>query len=115
MSAAALNVSLGVERFLKAWLYSHLFDNEVGVDNTRNQVRILARMHRSLDTMDVTVMKPHSNSSFHNIPLSDAINVFFPLSARTSLPDRVRDYTIGDGYARKSYNYAQLSSFLLIN
>ena len=99
MTSAALNASLGVEMFLKACFYPHLTNNEVDVKNEEKQVRISAKVHHSLDAVNVKISKPNSNTSFHNIPLSNAVNVVFPLSARASVTDRVIDFTVSDGYA----------------
>jgi len=99
MTPGALNASLGLERFLKAWFYPHVSDNEVNVQNEEKKVRILAKVHDSLDAVNVMVFKPRSNTFYYNVPLSPVVNVVFPLSARASVTERITDYTISDGYA----------------
>jgi len=101
MTPGALNASLGLERFLKAWFYPHVSDNEVNVQNEEKKVRILAKVHDSLDAVNVMVFKPRSNTFYYNVPLSPVVNVVFPLSARASVTERITDYTISDGYARR--------------
>lgn len=94
------NATLSVEDWLKSKFYPHLSENRVEVNNANKQLRISARVQPSLSAVDLMFFKPQSNTFFRNLPLSQTANVVFPLSAKSSLTERLVDNTISDGFAR---------------
>ena len=98
-----LNASLSVEDWLKSHFYSQLSENRVNVNNPDRTLRILARVKPSLSAVDLMLFKPRSNTFFHDLHISPMTNAFiFPLSAKSSLSERLVDKTISDGFSRKS-------------
>lgn len=111
------NATLSIEDWLRSKFYPHLSENRVEVNNANKQLRISARVQPSLSAVDLMLFKPQSNTFFRDLPLSQTANVVFPLSAKSSLTERLIDNTISDGFAR---NFRKLetntitSIFLLI-
>lgn len=96
-----MNATLGVEGWLKSKFYAHLSENRVEVNNANKQLRISAKVQPSLSAVDLMFHKPQSNTLFRELPLSETSNVIFPVSAKSSLMERLIDNTISDGFARK--------------
>jgi hypothetical protein len=98
-----MNATLGLEGWLKSKFYPHLSENRVEVNNANKQLRISVKVTPSLSAVDLMFFKPQSNTLFRDLPLSETTNVVFPLSAKSSLIERLIDNTISDGFARKSF------------
>ncbi|KAI9559672.1 hypothetical protein GHT06_013677 [Daphnia sinensis] len=94
-----MNATLGVEGWLKSKFYAHLSENRVEVNNANKQLRISAKVQPSLSAVDLMFHKPQSNTLFRELPLSGTANVVFPVSAKSSLMERLIDNTISDGFA----------------
>jgi hypothetical protein len=99
-----LNATLGMEGWLKSKFYPHLSENRVGVNNANKQLRISAKVQPSLSAVDLMFFKPQSNTLFRELPLSDTTNVVFPISAKSSLIERLIDNTISDGFSRRPFS-----------
>lgn len=94
------NATVGIESWLKSKFYSHLSENRVEVNNANKQLRVVAKVHPSLSSVDLKFFKPQSNTFFRDLPLSQTSNVVFPFSAKSSLTERLVDNTVSDGFAR---------------
>lgn len=102
MLSRLLNASLGAEDWLKSQFYPHMSENRVGVNNADRQLRLLANLQPTLSSVDLRLFKPHSNTFFRDVPVSEMVNAFiFPLNAKNSLSERLVDHTISDGLSRK--------------
>lgn len=96
------NMTLNFEGWLRSKFYAHLSENRVEVNNVNKQLRVSVRVEPSLSAVDVMLFKPNSNTFFRHLPLSKTANVVFPLSAKSSLTERLIDNTISDGFARNN-------------
>jgi len=110
-----LNATLGLEDWLKSKFYSHLSDKRVDVSNTDGQLRVVAKVQPSLTAVNLMIYKPHSNTFFNDLPLSDMANIIFPLSGKSSLSERIVDHTVSDGFARNTKLMSKLLVIFFLN
>lgn len=99
-----MNATLGFEAWLRSWLYAYTSENHVAVRNRDGQLRILLKVQPSLSAFDLMIFKPKSDVFFRNVPLSETMNILFPLNAVSSLAERLIDSAVDDGLSRKSFS-----------
>ena len=84
MPAIVRNVTYKASSTLRHWFHSYVTENQVDVHNVDSQIRIESIYNQYVNSFDMHVFKPKSNTFFHGIEIHPVVE--FALPRRLSVP-----------------------------
>ena len=82
MPSLVRNVTVKAANMFRYWMGPYMYDNQVDVSNTENQIRIESVYYPIIGSMDVRVFKPKSNTFYHGIDVHPVAEVMLPFNPR---------------------------------